>query len=397
MSFILICLMLSSVIGVYAVNYEWEQNFPTEKLFDTDQNLNFAILDYVNEPDPYYTDIQTSQRAKAGAEYFQWNRTPIYSGNETWSINVNSTGDSIEDNFVIFAFEIPNADDFIINYININTSKNSDSDLDMRMQFFFPEINGKWDYEEGIRTSVFIDTAVGSVSGTEYEKNVSMSLNQAIEINNKASNSAKTIAYLTFADSSHDGIGAFAFSINIEIHGQKQSEISITDTIAWVMGGICVIMGFATVYIWDGIDIIKQSNTAQRLRKTKTNAVLPIGLAGFGGAGFFGIEGIDFAFSLIYLIPIIISIIAIIFVFFNRMNKWLAGFSIGGSVIFALLFAPFQSIVITPLVNAIWYGYDWTSPSYLPVIALVWLILTITLSIGAIYNAYITNGKSFWA
>lgn len=108
--------------------------------------------------------------------------------------------------------------------------------------------------------------------------------------------------------------------------------------------------------------------------------------------------GIDFisTIELIWVFPLIMVIGAFLMAYYERVDIPILIFSVFISVIVALVFAPYQAIILQPTINALWYGYDWTVPYYLPILGLINLISIFGLGIMAVFNLWKTMGKSLW-
>ena len=97
--------------------------------------------------------------------------------------------------------------------------------------------------------------------------------------------------------------------------------------------------------------------------------------------------------DLIYTIPIIISVIAILGMYFEKVNWFTAimGIFIGFGITYYL--APYTTLIMNPLSNSLWYGYDWGLFEYLGLFHLSTLFIMCFI---ALYNLYMSNGKKLW-
>lgn len=390
MTAIFTVLMLTGFVGVYAVDYEWKQNYPSERLFITDGDTQFVTIDYDPDsyPDPYYPDLQTCQRELLSGTPMQYNRTAVYTGNNTYSIAVNETSGS--SNSALMVMEIPNVENWIMSDIWINMSKNTDPDITLSATLiYYDDIHIYTNPSD----QIYLNYAVGSTTGTDYETHLSIPLATALSINNNANQFDNVALMVIFKDKDNDGLSAFAWEMTLTIDGQKTSDMSIADTVSWVLGGSVVINIIAIAYMTDGLDIIpKKKSDASAYRRQKMSAIgLPL-----LGVGMFGIEMADLTFDLLYFLPITMLILASIMAYYKRITIPMAIFGVLISLGITVLFAPYQAIVLTPLVNCLWFGYSWTFPAYLPIIALAHVISLFTMGILAIYNLYISHGKSLW-
>lgn len=385
-------LMLAGFIGVYAVDYEWQNNYPNEELFITDGDASFVVVEHgIGYPDPYYYDLQTSQRVFKDSVPMQYNRTAIWDGNTTYSMAVNETDGA--SNSAIFVIDMPNVQNWVISEVWVNMSKNADPDLTLQIAIY--SFDSVHDYTDPVN-NIFTSYSVGGVAGLEYSTGISVPLATALTVNNDANEHTDNVMVISLQDKDHDGLSAFAWDMEITIKGQKTSEMSISDTVAWVIGGSCVLNIVAILYMTDGIDIIKSAD-ASKYRKTKMSAALPfISLGGFGSAGAFGIELADLSFDVIYFLPVFMMVFAFIMAYYKRVTIPTAVISVIVAVAISVMFAPYQAIVLQPMINAIWYGYSWLTPSYLPILAAIHVTSLFLMAGVALYNLVKTHGKALW-
>lgn len=97
--------------------------------------------------------------------------------------------------------------------------------------------------------------------------------------------------------------------------------------------------------------------------------------------------------DLVILLPLIFSILALFGLVLEKVNWFIALVSIIGAFGIAYYFAPYTELMIVPLKNVLWYGYDWS--------LLAWLVLGnifcyIGMGATAMYNLYMSNGKKIW-
>lgn len=108
----------------------------------------------------------------------------------------------------------------------------------------------------------------------------------------------------------------------------------------------------------------------------------------------FGLENISF--DMAFFLPIFMLIFATLLAYYEKITIPIAVFSIIISTGIALAFSSMHAIILTPMVNALWYGYSWTYPNYLPILALAYVVSLFLLSGMAVYNLIRTHGKSLW-
>jgi len=258
-----LAVMLAGFGAVAYVSELYNTNRQIDVLFETNSNTDFPSYEYINTPTYYYSTDQTSQRATDGIYVFQHNKTPIYSGNNTWAISVNATGYS--SNTAVYIMEIPNANNFQINYIDFEMSKNLDSDINLYVGFEF--FNGNTIDVELIQDNrIFIDNNVGLISGTEYNKNISLALSDSIEIYQSANNNEHTLMYIYYVDADSDNFTPFAWEISTTIYGEQITGWSINDSIIAVLIISTIANIIIGIYMTDSIDI---GGYVKDLRKQK--------------------------------------------------------------------------------------------------------------------------------
>lgn len=411
LTLIMMLYLISGVAGVFAIDYEWNNNFPTENLFELDDNANFPIVAQDDTfPTNYYYDLQTSQRVYKDSYPFQFNRTAIWLGNNTYSMAVNTTDGA--DNSAYYVVSIPNLKSWTISDLFVNMSKNTDPDLTFTVAIY--HYNSQLSYTDPINT-IFQSTTVGSVSGTEYSTHYSIPLGTAISIADNANEYTNSVLVISIRDSSHDGLTGYAWTMDLEIHGQKISNVSITDTAAWVLIALIVIGWLMIYYIADKNDLIPKIDAGKyrannpeprktRTKKTKTGkkamSLIPIAsigvFGGLNGAGIFGVEMVDILAFSIYFVPAIAAAILITLAAFDKLRPVIAIMFSAVAFLVAYMFQPFYEIIITPIINAIWYHYSWYTPSYLPIIGMVYLATITIIIVEFFYNLWITRGETGW-
>lgn len=87
------------------------------------------------------------------------------------------------------------------------------------------------------------------------------------------------------------------------------------------------------------------------------------------------------------------SIFVLLTAYFEKLRISFALLFILLSIGIAWLIAPFTMLIITPLSNAIWYGYSW---GLFEMFALYHLITLIIMPIIATYILVKTGGKALW-
>lgn len=97
--------------------------------------------------------------------------------------------------------------------------------------------------------------------------------------------------------------------------------------------------------------------------------------------------------EILYFIPLIVLII-VAFAFWIEKIDWVIGIiSIALAFIVAWLLQAYTAVVMTPLGNALWYGYSW---GIVEILGLVHLILIFLCTFRAVYNLWVSKGKVIW-
>lgn len=98
--------------------------------------------------------------------------------------------------------------------------------------------------------------------------------------------------------------------------------------------------------------------------------------------------------ELLYALPIGLIIACAIAIYYNRLNPMIAGIGILGGIVIAWAIAPYTALIMTPIHNAIFYGYSWTLLVYLGLLHIILIFIILGLFLR---NLYISKGKRGWA
>ena len=111
LSIVFMVVMLLNFGAVAYIDYEYDMNNQNVLLFESDSDMTFTQYDYsdtVEFPERPY-DFQTSQLALeypvVTYGYTQYNRTSVYSGNNTWALSLNDTNH--ESNYCRIVIALP--------------------------------------------------------------------------------------------------------------------------------------------------------------------------------------------------------------------------------------------------------------------------------------------------
>lgn len=236
------------LISLVSASFE---NGESETLFISDSATTFAKVEKAGYPYTTTDNITTSLEMAIGTTVFQFDKTPVYVGNNTWSIPINATTTG-QDGLAVYVIELPNLDSWIIDEIVINQTSNSDSDLKMQVNVFSVTDN-TYNYGETY-TTIFSNFGVGG-SSTWNNQTIDVSLSNALNILDVADGNTKHFMTITQADNDDDGLGAFSWNIEVEITGKKIQTYNLMQQLEIAVGINIIVAGFITVFMNDRIDI----------------------------------------------------------------------------------------------------------------------------------------------
>ena len=98
--------------------------------------------------------------------------------------------------------------------------------------------------------------------------------------------------------------------------------------------------------------------------------------------------------ELLYALPIGILVLTAFGMWYRVLNPVIALLSVLTGIAIAWLFAPYTTLIMTPLSNTVWYGYEWT---LIEALALTHLATIFTMVGVAVYNLYRSGGGKLWA
>lgn len=98
--------------------------------------------------------------------------------------------------------------------------------------------------------------------------------------------------------------------------------------------------------------------------------------------------------EILYAIPIGILIAVLIGTFYGKLTLPIGFIGVVLGLVLAWLLAPYIALVMEPLTNSIWYGYEWT---LLEIFGLTHIASVFTMAGVGLYNLYRSGGVTFWA
>jgi len=235
---LLLCgIVLSTFMMVFAVDYYYTNLDGTsdeQVLFTTDSNTDYLEYDYKTG-----TSLMDSWRTAQYmyvpvGHHYQYNRTPAYLGNDTWSANVNNTDALLPYGWNYFAVvitltEVPT---WILSKIVVNVTLNGDTDL--RVASSIDHFNDEADPSDPLGANLlFHDASAGGM--VNYNKSFPISLTTALAIFDTSQERTDYTLALIVYDKNADGLSAWASKWKIELHGSIVTGWSEQTTIALVL------------------------------------------------------------------------------------------------------------------------------------------------------------------
>jgi hypothetical protein len=98
--------------------------------------------------------------------------------------------------------------------------------------------------------------------------------------------------------------------------------------------------------------------------------------------------------ELLYAIPIGILISVLIATFYGKLSMPIGFIGVMAGIGIAWLLSPYIALIMNPLTNCIWYGYEWT---LLTMFGLLHIISVFVIASESLYNLYLSGGIKTWA
>jgi hypothetical protein len=234
---LLVGILLSTFLMVFAVDYYYtNQNGTGEivELFTTDVNQEYPHYNYdpVGLPSPFWDSIATGQFHAVLPNFWQFNRTPAYLGNNTWSISVNDTGQAVAPQFVQVVMPIDNLPNMIITEMVVNITLNADADL--LVEGTAQHFNEPQDQTDSTRaTLLFNDALAGGI--TFYNRSYPISLTNSLRIFDISQETDTNLIVFIIADLNGDGLSAWACQWKVTLYGRSTLGWTEQTTIAVVL------------------------------------------------------------------------------------------------------------------------------------------------------------------
>lgn len=254
-----IVFVLSMILGFYLVHIvsaSYEQIDENEVLFRSDSSTHFPQIDIVDIGFNSWEYWATGYYFKTDTpNYNNFTKSPVYLGNNTWSYSVNgSTESSVQ--FALYVIELPNLDKWIINEMNINQTVNTDSDLTISWSITsLAKANELVYSESGIRTTGLYNDVSAGGSSIYYNVSEDIPLSTALNIHDKAQDSIQHYLLIQVYDTNQDGLGAFAWNIDMSIEGKPIDNYNLVQQLELGLGVASVINIMVIIYMTDSIDL----------------------------------------------------------------------------------------------------------------------------------------------
>lgn len=281
--FLAILLMVGMLSGfglVYAVDLYQDTNGNSVELWTTDSNLNHPAYNVLHAPSGEW-DVDYIQNSfniwSTGVYSYQYNKTAVYLGNDTWTMTANGTaitsGSSLN-----YVAELPNIQSWLIKNITYKLRIDTpDNDIRIDTGVFFTEADI---YDSNLAQAeryqrIYTDQTIAFQTlypDHWYNFTVTPPLYETLNIHDLAQEKDEGALVIVIYDSNFDGFSVLTLTLEITIHGEQISEWSTLDSIKWSLGGATVLgFGFA-ILATDQFDIggfIKDLPSRQKPRRRK--------------------------------------------------------------------------------------------------------------------------------
>lgn len=248
-----IVFMLTIITGFYAVHYvadNYENGSDSTLVFTSDSGINFPTIEKLAYPYETPDNFTTALELHDGIPYFSYPKTPVYLGSETWSISINSTSAS-KDGSAFYVIELPNLENYLIDEITINQTKNNDADLKCGVSIISVN-DDTFTFGDPI-SQIFSTNSAGS-SSDYYNLSLDLSLGEALDVYDLAQGKERHFIRVNLADQLDDGMSAWAWEIEITITGKQIAQYNLPQQISMALLGSIILNVIVMVYMTDSVD-----------------------------------------------------------------------------------------------------------------------------------------------
>lgn len=250
LAFVFAFVMVIGFALVYYVEAEFNDDTEDIVLFSSDTNANFLTITETSSS--VWDERTTGLYSVIGSSYFTYDKSPVYIGNDTWTISSNVTTDS---SFIQYMMELPDMDNWIMKNITLNITIPDDTDLTLFVYVYSGISENVVSATDG-ETQVFLDYGLSAPTNEYYNRTIDLSLAESVDLYDKAQSGVQHYIGIIIKDANLDGFdNAFSFNMRCEIVGENVETFSLNDTIVMVLI-ISVSMKLVTMlYMTDSIDI----------------------------------------------------------------------------------------------------------------------------------------------
>lgn len=263
--------MLLGFVAVAYIDYEYQNNGDITLLWESDSSTEFSSYNHVNmESDwfDYSCNGQFVAFEPMPYSYCEYNRTAVYSGNNTWTYSCNETFGDYR-NYNTWVISLPNLKSWIITDMNITVSTPGDSGLELDFSIIYPIANElDRDRTDRLTTRLYLDYSLTTDPTETY--NYDVPLNKALEIFdscNSNENIEPVLSLSTYDITPWGGISEYAYSISVEIYGEQVSGWSLSDSTFTALAGATCLNVVIVIYMTDEIDVGGYVKNIQKRRR----------------------------------------------------------------------------------------------------------------------------------
>jgi hypothetical protein len=259
LAIVMMLTMLSGFVFVYAIDIYDNGETTGEIVFESDSNMQHSLLDIEFTPVDFLT-LQNAYYYSDSPYFFQYNKTAVYNGNNTWLLNCNGTIALVSNALNVYEI-IPNIDSFIIDNIIINMNIDIiDVDVNFDIGFIFDE-SGTVDLNtpSNERLVPLLDTSESNY-GVDfpdgwYNKSFNLPLSKSLNIYDLAQEKTNGHLYIVIGDGNANGLTAFTLSYEVIINGKPITTMSTVNTVKWAIGGTGILGIIVGIFMLDQYDL----------------------------------------------------------------------------------------------------------------------------------------------
>lgn len=256
MSFLFVIVIVFSFGAIALIDAGFEQSGTEQLLYVTDSNTEYASYLYgTGWPNPEYRPYDKQTAFYVGSEGFtpmyQYNRTPVYAGNNSWYSSINGTTSSNGGRFNVY-IDLPNLENWIVTKVKLNMTLNGDADLKLIAQF--GHHNDPMPYlPSQLTTKIKDTTAIGGT--TSYKETIPVSLTDALESQQAALQTTNADFRFQIGETIGDGFSSWACQWSVEIYGTNIASFDMEAVVGWSLIGISLGIFVMGTFMRDDVDV----------------------------------------------------------------------------------------------------------------------------------------------